>query len=262
VLAFLPGWEGRYYWQYGNYRPEPRLGGRAGFRRLCGGARRLGVALMPMFGANCANTGATGFRRWGKPSLLRSASGLEFQGNRPDWDASRAHDPGWQAWLNPGAPLWRERLVKQVSDLVQGYGLPAVFFDTHHIWDNDPQYPVYEGLVSLRDDLRARFPDLLLAGEGWYDALGAITPVSQVGAPAQYEQAFSRYCRTFAHLMWGDPGRGSSGVHEAGYTGFGMAPDKPYWWPTVTIVDGSLKTAPEKVEAVIEQAKSYAKAYL
>ena len=105
MLAFLPGWEGRYYWQYGDYRPEPRLGGVTGFRALAEGARRLGVTLMPMFGANCANTGLPGFEQWG--SAVAAALGgraLVFQGNRPDWDASRAHDPGWQAWLNPGAP--------------------------------------------------------------------------------------------------------------------------------------------------------------
>lgn len=262
VLAFLPGWEGRYYWQYGTYRPEPRLGGAAGFRRLSEGARRLGVALMPMFGANCANTHTRGYNRWGWPSILRSASGLEFQGNRPDWDASRAHDPGWQAWLNPGAPLWRRHLLRQVTGLIDRYELPAVFFDTHHIWDNDPRYPLYEGLRSLRDDLKRGREQLLVVGEGWYDALGAITPVSQVGAPAQWDQIFSRYCRTFAHLMWGDPGRGSSGVHEAGYTGSGLVPDSPYWWPTVTIVDGTLETAPEQVERVIEQAHKYAETYL
>jgi hypothetical protein len=55
ILAYLPGWEGRYYWQYGDYRPEPRLGGTDGFARLCDGARALGVHVMPMFGANCAN---------------------------------------------------------------------------------------------------------------------------------------------------------------------------------------------------------------
>jgi hypothetical protein len=262
VLAFLPGWEGRYYWQYGDYRPERALGGRDGFGKLCEGARRLGVALMPMFGANCVNSRTRGFRRWGAPSVLHSASGMEFQGNRPDWDGSRAHDPGWQVWLNPGAPLWRERLVEQVSNLVAEYRLPAVFLDTQHIWDNDPRYPVYEGLVALRDELKGRFPDLLIAGEGWYDGLGAVTPVSQVGAPVQWQQAFSRYCRTFAHLMWGDPGRGSSGVHEAGQTGFGLVPDARYSWPTVTIVDGTLKTAPEKVEQVIEQARRYVRAYL
>ena len=262
VLAFLPGWEGRYYWQYGDYRPEPRLGGAAGFAKLAAGARRLGVALMPMFGANCANTNLPGFDTWGEPARLRSAAGLDFQGNRPDWDTSRAHDPGWQAWLNPGAPVWRDRLVSQVSALVAEYDLPAVFFDTHHIWDNDSHYPVYEGLAAVRDALKARFPGLLLAGEGWYDALGAVTPVSQVGAPARWPQAFARHCRTFGHLMWGDPSRGSTGVHEHGTTGFGTAPDAPYWWPTLAIVDGTLKRAPDKAQQVIDQANSYARRYL
>ena len=262
VLAFLPGWEGRYYWQYGDYRPEPRLGGAKGFRTLADGARRLGVALMPMFGANCANTRLPGFDRWGEPSRLRSAAGLVLHGNKPDWDTSRANDPGWQAWLNPGAPAWRQRLLGQVSDLVAEYRLPAVFFDTHHFWENDPRYPVYEGLVALRDGLKERFPDLLVAGEGWYDALGAVTPVSQVGATARWHQIFSRYCRTFGHLMWGDPSRSSTGVHEAGATGAGQVPDERHWWPTVTIVDGTLERAPEKVEQVIEQAKRYSRRYL
>jgi hypothetical protein len=262
VLGFLPGWEGRYYWQYGDYRPEPALGGVEGFNSLAQGARHLGVALMPMFGANCANTGLPGFDRWGETSRLRSASGLALQGNRPDWDASRAHDPGWQAWLNPGAPAWRERLLAQVSDLVEQHDLPAVFFDTHHFWENDPEHPVYEGLVSLRDSLKARFPELLVAGEGWYDALGAVTPVSQTGATARWQQAFSRYCRTFGHLMLGDPSRASTGVHEAGHTGFGLLPDEPHFWPTVTLVDGTIERASEQVEQVIEQARGYAQRYL
>lgn len=65
VLAFLPGWEGRYYWQYGDYRPEPMLGGDAGFGRLAATASRHGMHLMPMFGANCVNTGIAGYGDWG-----------------------------------------------------------------------------------------------------------------------------------------------------------------------------------------------------
>ena len=262
VLAYLPGWEGRYYWQYGDYRPEPRLGGEDGFRRLADGARGLGGKLMPMFGMNCANSGLESFEQWGAPSLLRSAAGLEFPGNRPDWDTSRAHDPGWQAWLNPGAPAWRQRLVDQVSRLVERYELPAVFFDTDHVWLNDPGYPVYEGIVALRDALKARFPDLLIAGEGWYDALGAVTPASHLGAPAQCPEIFSKYCRTFLHVSAGDPSRGSTGVHEAGLSPFRLAPDAAYWWPTVTIVDGTIEEAPERVEEVIAQARRYVETYL
>jgi hypothetical protein len=262
LLAFLPGWEGRYYWQYGDYRPEPLLGGVDGFRELTQGAERLGVALMPMFGAHCANTGLPGFEQWGEPSFLRSASGMVFQGNKPDWDASRANDPGWQAWLNPGAPAWRERLLRQVGDLVADYRLPAVFFDTHFMWENDPNFPVYEGLVALRNGLHERFPDLLIAGEGWYDALGAVTPVSQSGDTRRWPQIFSRYCRTFGHLMTGDPSCGSTGVHEAGTTGFFLVPEGRHFWPTVTIVGETLERAPEKVEQVIEQARGYVRRYL
>ncbi len=262
VLAFLPGWEGRYYWQYGDYRPDLRLCGEDGFRRLADGARELGVKLMPMFGANCVNSGLPGFDRWGRLALMRSASGMEFQGNRPDWDTSRAHDPGWQAWLNPGAPSWRSRLVGQISGLVERYELPAVFLDTQHVWVNDPQHSVYDGLLALRDELKARFPDLLVAGEGWYDALAAVTAVAQVGAPQQWPEVFSAYSRTFLHLSAGDPGRGSTGVHELGHNPFRRAPEAPYWWPTLTVVDGTIERAPERVEEVIQQAKRYAEQHL
>ncbi len=39
ILAFLPGWEGRYYWKYGNFNPDERMGGEEGFHRLCDDAK-------------------------------------------------------------------------------------------------------------------------------------------------------------------------------------------------------------------------------
>ena len=149
-----------------------------------------------------------------------------------------------------------------MSWLVERYDLPAVFFDTNHTWLNDPNYPVYEGIVAVRDSLKARFPDLLITGEGWYDALGAVMPVSHMGAPVQWPELFSKYCRTFMHVAAGDPSRGSSGVHEFGFVGFRLAPDAEYWWPTVTIVDGTIEKAPHRVEEVIAQARRYAETYL
>ena len=249
VLAFLPGWEGRYYWQYGDYRPEPLLGGPEGFARLAARARDLGVRLMPMFGANCANRDLPGYERWGAPSEMRSASGLVFHGNRPDWDISRAHDPGWQAWLNPGAPSWRAHLVEQVSALVRDYDLPAAFFDTQEAWINDPNFDMYPGLVTLRDELKARFPDLLVAGEGWYDALGAVTPLSQYNQPVRWAGiAFAPHNRHFLHLSTGDPSRGSTGVHELGHNPFTPIPDHPWVIPTLTVVDGTLTAGREGVD--------------
>jgi hypothetical protein len=260
VLAFLPGWEGRYYWQYGDYRPEPRLGGTPAFARLAARARELGAHLMPMFGANCVNRNVAGFETWGAPAELRSPSGLAFQGNRPDWDTSRAHDPGWQMWLNPGVRSWRERLVDQVSTLVGLHSIPAVFFDTQQVWINDAQAGVYEGLVALRDELKSRFPELLVAGEGWYDALGAVTPLSQsLGhLPARWEETFARHNRCFMHLATGDPSRGSTGVHELGFSPFAVSPDVPHMIPTMTVVDGTMTEGRAGVDQVISQARRYA----
>jgi hypothetical protein len=215
---------------------------------------------MPMFGVNCVNKNLPGYDAWGAPAEMRSALGLVFQGNRPDWDTSRAHDPGWQAWLNPGAPSWRGRLAAQVSALVEAFDLPAVFFDTTHVWINDPQHDVYDGLVGLRDELKSRFPELFIAGEGWYDALGAVTPLSHTPGhlPARWSALFTNYNRCFQHLATGDPSRGSTGVHEAGHVPFALAPDEPHMIPTLTVVDGTMALARERVDEVIAQAKRYA----
>jgi hypothetical protein len=152
----------------------------------------------------------------------------------------------------------------QVSALVAEYDLPAVFFDTTHVWINDPQHDLYAGLVALRDELKSRFPELLIAGEGWYDALGAVTPLSHTPGhlpaqwPRQVPDLFTRYNRCFQHLATGDPSRGSTGVHEAGYAPFALAPDEPHVIPTLTMVDGTMDLAKEQVDAVIAQAKRYA----
>jgi hypothetical protein len=64
------------------------------------------------------------------------------------------------------------------------------------------------------------------------------------------------------HLSSGDPGRGSSGVHEIGFREFRLTPDASYWWPTLTVVDGTVERGPDRVEEVIAQAKRYAETYL
>jgi len=267
VLAYLPGWEGRYYWQYGDFRPDLRLGGTDGFRRLVDGAHALGVRLMPMYAANSANAGLPNFEQWGVPARMRTAGGYVDQGNKPDWDGSRSHDPTWQAILNPGAPTWRARLERQVGELLEMYGLgdDAVFFDTTHWWQNDPNHAVFDGLVALRDQLKSRFPNLLFTGEGWYDALGAVTPVSHSEAhlPVRWaDEIFGPYNRYFDHLATGDASRGSTGVHERGTQAFEVRPLARHRWPTATIVDGTIERAPEQVERLIAQGREYAERFL
>jgi hypothetical protein len=217
VLAYLPGWEGRYYWQYPSYAPGRDLGGESGFERLIGTARRLGIHLMPMFGANGAHVGR--YPNWEQAAFRSASDRYVALVNTPDWDNDRAAEDD-QVFLNPGNPAFRRHLADQVSAIVERFGVEGVFLDTTGCWFNDPRHDVYDGYRKLVAELHRRHPGLLVCGEGWYDALLAVFPMNQtwipVEPPARFDELPLRYTRLLGHLKDGAPGSGSSGVHEAG----------------------------------------------
>lgn len=257
MLAYLPGWEGRYYWQYGDFRPERRLGGEDGFAGLCDEARTLGVHVMPMFGGNCANAWLPNFHRFGPSSYMKSATRNLFLGNQPDWNLSRAHDTGWQAWLNPGAPAWQHELSRQITQLVAQYGFDAVFLDTVEVWTNDPDFNIREGYRQLVDRLRADRPNLLVTGEDWWDGLLPIFPIFQQSSKwRQVPDWVGRYARLMGHICDGEASRGSTGVFESGYVPYERLPDAPHYLPTLAFVDGTLANAKAEIDAVIMLAKA------
>lgn len=257
VLAYLPGFEGRYYWQYGEWRPEPRLGGEEGFAALCKGARELGVHLMPMFGGNCVNATLPRFRDLDPRAYLKSATGNRFHGNQPDWDFSRAHDTGWQAWLNPGHPGFRADLAGQIGELAARFGFDGVFLDTIHVWMNDPDHSVYAGTRALVERLRRSIPGVLLAAEHDYDALLGCFPLFQRSYWGRDPAWTARYALRFAHLCEGEP-EGRTGVHEFGR--FEPRADLPAerpapgYLPTLAFQDDTLERSRPRVEAAIGAA--------
>jgi hypothetical protein len=217
ILAYLPGWEGRYYSQYPVYRPGAELGGEAGFMRLVERARTLGVHLMPMLGANGANVNR--YPDW-ESAAFRSPSNRYVELiNRPDWDNDRAGEDE-QVFLNPGEPAFQKFLVEQVTSLVERYDIEGIFLDTSACWFDDPRYEVYRGYRELVGEIRLRHPQLLVCGEGWYDALLALFPMNQtwidVTDPPRFDDLPMRYARVLGHLKEGAPGGGSTGVHEGG----------------------------------------------
>lgn len=269
ILAYLPGWEGRYYWKYGNYGPDERMGGAAGLHRLADGARQLGVHLMPMYGINIAGIHHPGFMDWGDVSEARSPSGNIRRGS-VDWDGSRHYDHGSGRTMNPGAPKWQNRLARQITCLSKEYGFDAAFLDIAAFWENDPNHSVYQGVCDLTSRLHENLDDFLIAGEGWYDALSAVIPLLQSGhtdgflhwhddADAPF---FDTYARQFPHLCLGDPYRFSTGVHEQGTNPQWRAPLRKGIIPTLTIVDGTLDNAGDRVDQILSDANQYAEKYL
>jgi hypothetical protein len=257
VLAYLPGWEGRYYWQYGEYRPEPRLGGEAGFAALCDEARRLGAHLMPMFGGNCVNATLPRFAGLDPGAVLKSATRNRFHGNQPDWDFARAHDTGWQLWLNPGHPGWRDALAGQIEALARRFGFDGVFLDTIHVWANDADHPVVDGIRALVERLRQALPEVLLAAEHDYDALLGLFPLFQRAYWGADPGWTARYALRFAHLCEGEP-EGRTGVHEFGVWRTPAAPPpwaaRPGYLPTIAFQDDTLARSRPALEAAIAAA--------
>jgi hypothetical protein len=255
AIAFLPGWEGRYYWQYPYFSPAKALGGDAGFGRLADTARDLGIHLMPMFGAHGAN--AQIYPEWKDATFLNATGRYPVFVGNPDWDGDRAGE-GDLVFLNTGHPGFRRFLIEQVSAMVDRYGIDIVYFDTTGVWFNDPRYNLLEGYRELKHELAQRYPGLAIAGEGWTDALLAVFPLnlSWLGISRRFrrQDLLSRYGRAFQHLCEGAPGNGSTGVYEGGFAARDRSPVSPGHIPSISFVDGTIRDQGDEVTRVLRQA--------
>lgn len=257
VLVYIPGWEGRYYYAYPYYRPGAAMGGDEAFKRLVETAHHLGTYIMPMFGVHGANIQL--YPDWERSVFRSRTNGYVKLINLPDWDNDRSGEDD-QIFLNPGEPVFRQHLIEQVSQVVSDYGVDGVFLDTSGCWFNDPRHNLYQGYLLLVDELHRRHPDLLIAGEGWYDALLRCFPVNQswlgVERHYRYPGLLSRYGRALGHLARGTPGHGSTGVHEGGF--YPEPPQKPTAGhiASLGIVDDTLTRCRDEVIEICRAAAS------
>jgi hypothetical protein len=256
VLAYLPGWEGRYYFDYPRYEPSDLLGGPDGFAALVDAAHGLGVRVMPMFGVHGAN--AARFAAWEGLSLRSRADRMPVRVNSPDWDGDRAGEDD-QVFCNPGHPAFREHLRAEIGRVVDTYGVDAVHLDTTACWFNDPRASLVDGYRDLVAALRAAHPALLVAGEGWFDALWSVFPVNQswhgVDRRFRAPEIVTRWGRAVGHLSTGAPGSGSTGVHELGWTTPGDVTDPaPGHLPVLTVVDDTLTAHAGTARRICEAA--------
>lgn len=254
VLAFIPAWDGRYYWDYPTYKVSDRMGGEAGFRRLIEGGQKLGFKMMPMYGANAANTKLPSWPQIAD-GVTRKIDGNVYNLDWVDWNNDR-HNDGWLAYMNLGADAWREHLTRRIADMIDRFGVDAYFLDIVGGHVNSTTGDMHEGTRRLVEDLRARYPKVACVGEMPYDALHGFIPMFQVGLGPRW----SRYSRNFSHLSTPAPGRGSSGVHESGFGRFntetlGLNPTSI---PTLQVVDDTFTTHRDMMAAVIARAKQRA----
>jgi hypothetical protein len=259
VLVFLASWDGRYYWDYPRYTPAPRMGGEDGFRALVAGGQRLGFRMMPMFGANSANRQRPEFAGVADAATSK-IDGDRFDLNWVDWDNDR-HQDGWLSYMNLGVASWRDRLSARIADVITRYGVDAYFLDIAGGWVNNPKADMHEGMRDLVSGLRRRFPRVAVVGEMHYDALLEFIPLYHSFGQTLVADLVRRHGRFFQHLSHPAPGRGSTGVHEAGFSRWNPQTLSltDIAIPTLNIVDDTFDNYRTEMDAVIQQAKSRAR---
>jgi hypothetical protein len=254
VLVFLSAWDGRYYWEYPRFRADPRMGGEAGFRRLIAEGQRLGFRMMPMFTTNAANRKLPEYARFAD-AATRKIDGNVYNLDWVDWNNDR-HQDGWLTYMNLGVASWRDWMAARIGDVIERYGVDAYFLDIVGGHVNSTNGDMHDGTRRLITGLRAKYPKVACVGEMPYDALYEFIPMYHAGGG----QRWQKYARFFQHLSAPAPGRGSSGVHEAGYQRFD--PEtlnlSPNAIPTLQVVDDTFDKHRDAMAAIIRKAKERA----
>ncbi|MEO5817542.1 MAG: hypothetical protein ABIT20_19900 [Gemmatimonadaceae bacterium] len=258
VLVFVSAWDGRYYWDYPNFKASDRMGGEEGFRRLVSEGQKMGFRMMPMFGMNSANRRQPAFAKVAD-AVTTKIDGDVYNLNWVDWNNDR-HQDGWLAYMNLGVDSWREWMTSRIADAIDRYGVDAYFLDIAGGHVNDSKADMHEGTRRLVTDLRARYPKVLCVGEMPYDALFGFIPVYHAGGGGLVRPGWMKYAKFFQHLSLPAPGRGSTGVHEAGFGTFNpqtlmLRADAI---PTLNVVDDTFTKHRDVMAAVIRKARDRA----
>jgi hypothetical protein len=259
VLAFLSSWDGRYYWDYPHYKVNDRMGGDAAFRALITEGQQMGFHMMPMFGMNTANKKQPGWARIAD-AVTHKVDGDEVDLNWVDWDNDR-HQEGWLGYMNLGVPSWRNHLQGRIDEMISRYGVDAYFLDIAGGHINDTKADMHAGMKQMVTELRAKHPNVLCCGEMHYDAMLEFIPLYHSGGGAKYAKDYiQRHAKFFSHLSTPAPGRGSSGVHEAGFGRFNNDTLQlgPTSIPTLQFVDDTFDKQRETAAAVIKKARERA----
>lgn len=265
VLVYLAGWEGRYYYKYGDYTPDERMGGAKELKAAVDGMHALGCKVMAMYGMNMANRAIPAVDALADENEFVSVSGARYRHGSVDWEGAHHYDFGGFANLNIAKKGWSDYLFGQINTATERFGFDGAFLDIAACYINDGQADVYDGVVRFCDRLRTIKPDFLVSGEGYYDGLSRAMPLFQSGhtdGRLHYhdrvsEKLFTRFSREFAHLCIGDPSRGSSGVHELGENDDRITPLRRGIIPTIALVEDTLDKAPDKVKEILKTAEAY-----
>lgn len=196
---------------------NPLLGGKRAFGQMVETARKYDYHILPhgflllLLEWTSRNfAGEDGQRNiwrnpaWDRalPHAIRNAAGKPI-GWPPDESADRY--PYMCRYVNLSAPEMREWYLEQTSGMIREYGLDAYYFDSVSVGPaisyqgNIPHLAeIIDGERAVLDELQARHPDVLFAGELCDEDNAGLVPLWQERSAFSHA-LFGPYIYTFAH---------------------------------------------------------------
>ncbi|RUS47006.1 hypothetical protein [Cohnella sp. AR92] len=257
MIAFLPAWDGRYYYTYPFHRVSGRMGGETGLKRFVETAHSLGVKVIPMLGG--PNLGTTRFLQEHDllDAALKDDQGMPQLQNWIDWNGDLSKE-NMGYLLNYGHPGLQAYMRRKVDELIDAFGFDGIFLDGAVRWSNAPDYSPYEGITDFAEHFLKRHPGKLLMGEDGYDALwGHFGMFAASCGPIGLENAMLRYTRQTEYLAY--PAlNGSSGIHEAGWDWESLNKSKKsYTIPALTLFAGDTARYKEEIQLKLKEYQSW-----
>ncbi|MDA0194013.1 MAG: hypothetical protein O2887_05140 [Bacteroidetes bacterium] len=259
VLAFLPAWDGRYYGTYPEHKPDERMGGEEGLKKLVERSHKLGAKVVLMLGGPNLSTFKFLKENDMMDAALKGADGYPQVQNWLDWNIDLSIET-MGLIMNFGNPKYRDYMINKTSELFDDFDVDGVFLDGALRWDNSPDYSSYEGLIEYTSRLRRKHPSKMLMGEDGYDVIyGLFDMFHTSGGPMGLENFMLRYARQFYYLSY-PAENGSAGVHEIGWSNdsptiINAQPD--FTIPTISMLNGIIDTHGETIKKKLIEYKKW-----
>tara|TARA_B100001564_G_scaffold153091_1_gene128552 strand:- start:195 stop:1895 length:1701 start_codon:yes stop_codon:yes gene_type:complete len=259
VLAFLPAWDGRYYVNYPEHKPDSRMGGSEGLKRLVKKAHQLGVKVVLMFGGPNLSTFDFLKKNNMMEAGLKTPSGQVELQNWLDWNTDLQKET-MGLIMNFGHPKYLDYMINKTAELFDTFGIDGIFLDGTLRWQNSPDYSPYEGLVEYTREIRKRYPEKLLMGEDGYDAIyGHFDLFHTSGGPLGLENYLLRYTRQFYYLAY-PAENGSAGIHEIGWSNDSPTinnADPKFTIPSISLFYGDKEKYSLRIKSKLEVYKNW-----
>ncbi len=127
MLVYLPGWDGRYYWNYRVHRPSKACGGGEGLQGRVDGVHQLGMRVIPMFGFIASNYKKTRDLCL-QQATCRTAYDLEETCDWTEWDEDLSTELIWHS-LNIGEAKFCDYFFKRLCWVTDTFGTDGIMLD-------------------------------------------------------------------------------------------------------------------------------------